>query len=269
MKLVCLCVCNKTFYIGKCHAELVSVSGEVVNRECGVVIIKTGVKNCYNHSCSVILERGTVEDTRFVNVNLVFYKLCFAGIVFVANNYVGAVTERFAKSLKLACLDHHFKSTKDRLVVGARGVVDVLIIEGGKEFALFGKDLIGNKTCLGGISVFRKGKFLVPCLVSIQQGSLLNTNDYRNVVGILYRVGELIHYRAINKLTEVLVDIQAGQFNDRIGDLLRGILDQEARRRNHHNKCQQHCHRGTYFLHPFVSFRHLFFLPFVFSYHVE
>ena len=195
-------VCKDGRYLIKGKAKLVSVSGKVAVKECGVVVVKTGIKNRNYNTCAVIsvliLECIAVENTGAVNVYAVLNKLCFAGIVLFANNNVCLTLKSLAYVGKVTCLDYHLKAGHNYVVALAESVVNTLEIftKGGCLLS----DILSYGLCLCCENVIGEGELTAGCVICIKQGGGFHLYDDRDIIAHLNGIGKLVHYRLVKEV---------------------------------------------------------------------
>ena len=258
MELVCLGIGNELLNVGEGHTELGSVGREVVDRECAVVIVKTGIENGNYHSGTVVAEGGAVKDTRAVHVDGILNEKSLAGIVFLAYDKVGSVADSLTQGLEVACLYNHLEAAEYRLVISAETVVYVLVLKGCENSVLLLKDILGKKLCLVGVGILAKGHNSVASLIGVEERILLDSYDYRYVIGILHRTGKLVHRRAIKELADVVDDITLDQLDDRVGDAVHHLLHQESAYGDYCSQKENQRRCDSQRSHPFALFHHHF-----------
>ena len=258
MELVRLGVCDKLLNVGEGHTELGSVGCEIVNRKCGVVIVETGIENRNYHTRAVVCKGGAVEDTRAIHVNGVLNEESLAGVVLLTYDKVGSVADGLTQGLEVARLYNHLEAAEYRLVISAEIVIYILVLKGRENSILLLENILGKKLCLLGVGILAKGHNSVARLIGIEERILLDSHDYRYVIGVLHRAGKLVHRRAIKEFADVVDDITLDQLDDRVGDAVHHLLHQESARGNYCSQKENQRRCDSQRSHPFALFHHHF-----------
>ena len=190
------------------QTQLASVSGEVGQRERGVVVVQTRVQNGHHGTGTVVGEVGAVEDTRVVDVHgvlnqLVANGLSLLGLVDLTDDGGASIAHGLGDSLEVTGLDDDLKAAHDVVVVLAQGVLQLGLVQICEKGLLLGGDAVANRGGLIGQDVLGEGHPGGSTGVLLQEGLLLDLYDDRYIVGLLDGLRELVH----NGVVQILVTV--------------------------------------------------------------
>ena len=179
---------------------------EVIDAERGMRIIETGIQDRHNDAVALVFGIRAVEDTRFVNVDLVGDDFADGGgFVFFAHDHRG-IGEHVADFCEILRAHPDLKSAEYRVVCFADGIADP---RAGKFCLIFGAfrgNAAGNVAGVRRRRIFRKRHAADVLVIGIENGLRAHIDDQGDLLVVGHRVRELIDDIFVVKFFRIRLD---------------------------------------------------------------
>ena len=197
-------VAHQSGHLLEGQTQLISVRGEVLQREGGVVVVQTRIQNRHHRAGTVVGKAGAVEDTRLVDVHGILHQLSgvaqrsgLLGLVDLTDDGGASVAHGLGDGLEVTGLDDQLEAAENVGIVLAQIVLELGLVQVGQQSLLLGGNAVADGGGLLRESVLGKAHARGCPGVLIQQRLFLDLNDDGDLVRLLDGIGQLVEHRAV------------------------------------------------------------------------